>query len=134
MTAMEATTHTCWTAEYLLAHCERYRIATPERVLGYVDEVILRPDGRRAAALLVRTEGAKRVAIPVEDVLEVHPSGERIVVRPSRPAPGAPADRGRQTSWAAPAPRRATPASSAARATASATAGATSRLKTLGIT
>jgi hypothetical protein len=124
---------TCWTSEYLLAHCERYRVESDVGTLGYVDEVILSADGREALGLLVRTGDRGCVRIGIEEVLELHPSGERIVVRADRLAPAA-GETGDQASCAAPERRRATPDSSAARATASATARATSRLKTLGIT
>lgn len=73
----------CWTAEYLLAHCERYRVESNEGKLGYVEEVIWAPDGSEPLALRVRTGFGSGgvVTIVVEDVLELHPNGERIVVR-----------------------------------------------------
>jgi len=73
----------CWTAEYLLAHCERYRVESNEGKLGYVEEVIWTPDGSEPLALRVRTGvgSGGPVTIMVEDVLELHPKGERIVVR-----------------------------------------------------
>ena len=75
--------HSCWTAEYLLAHCESYRVESNEGQLGYVEEVIWAPDGSEPLALRVRTgfgEGGP-VTIMVEDLLELDPIGERIVVR-----------------------------------------------------
>jgi hypothetical protein len=79
--------HACWTPEYVLAHCERYRIETEGGHLGYVDQVVLAPNGREAARLVVRTAEGDRIAVAVAEVLELHPSGERIVVRaPRRPS------------------------------------------------
>ena len=72
---------TCWTAEYVLAHCERYRVESDQGTLGYVDEVIETEDGTGALGLLVRTRNGRSFSIGIDDVLELHPSGERIVVR-----------------------------------------------------
>jgi hypothetical protein len=77
--------HSCWTAEYLLDHCERYRIESSGRALGIVEEVVRSPDGDEPVALLVRTNRGDRplVTLTIDDVLELHPDGERIVVRAS---------------------------------------------------
>ena len=75
--------HSCWTADYLLSHCERYRVESSEGGLGYVEEVVRSSDDDEPVALLVRTDPGDRslVAVPIEDVLELHPDGERIVIR-----------------------------------------------------
>lgn len=78
--------HSCWTAEYLLAHCERYRVESNEGQLGYVEEVIWAPDGSEPLALRVRTgfgEGGL-VTIMVGDVLELHPKRAHRRPRPDR--------------------------------------------------
>ena len=54
---------TCWTSEYLLAHCERYRVESDVGTLGYVDEVILSADGREALGLWERERNAIRAAV-----------------------------------------------------------------------
>ena len=75
--------HGCWTAEYLLAHCEGYRVESNEGKLGYVEEVVWAPDGSEPLALRVRTGFDERglITIMIEGVLELHPNGELIVVR-----------------------------------------------------
>jgi hypothetical protein len=72
----------CWTDEYLLAHCERYFVEgeSGERV-GVVDHVLCDEDGIEAEELIVRSlSGAAEIVVPVEQVIELRPCGERIVV------------------------------------------------------
>lgn len=72
----------CWTDEYLLAHCERYVVESEsgERV-GIVERVLCDEDGIEAEELVVRSlTGAAELVVPVEEVIELRPSGERIVV------------------------------------------------------
>jgi hypothetical protein len=72
----------CWTDEYLLAHCERYVVEgeSGERV-GIVDRVLCDEDGIEAEELVVRSlTGAAEIVVPVEQVIELRPTGERIVV------------------------------------------------------
>ena len=71
-----------WSANHLLAHCEGYRVESEEGKLGYVEEVVWAPTGREPLALRVRTgfEAQGLVTLMIEDVLELHPDGERIVV------------------------------------------------------
>ena len=73
----------CWSADYVLAHCEHYRVESAEGTLGYVDELIWTMDGGELLGLLVRSDraGGTRFEVLLEDVLELHPGGERIVVR-----------------------------------------------------
>jgi hypothetical protein len=78
--------HSCWSADHLLAHCENYRVESAAGRLGYVEEVIWVPDGSEPAALHVfGIDG--RLAVPIADVLELHPDGEWIVVRAPSAAP-----------------------------------------------
>ena len=72
----------CWTDEYLLAHCERYLVEgeSGERV-GVVDRVLCDEGGIEAEELIVRSlSGAAEIVVPVEQVIELRPRGERIVV------------------------------------------------------
>ena len=72
----------CWTDEFLLAHCERYLVEgeSGERV-GFVDRVLCDEDGIEAEELIVRSlSGAAEIVVPVEQVVELRPRGERIVV------------------------------------------------------
>jgi hypothetical protein len=78
--------HSCWTTDYLLAHCEHYRVESADGPIGYVERVIRSADGRVPLRLAVRACGAEgSLMVAIEDLLELHPEGERIVVRrPSR--------------------------------------------------
>jgi hypothetical protein len=81
-----------WTFEHLLAHCEGYRVDSPEGEHGYVEQVIWEPRGSRPAALLVRVGCAGPIEIPLDDVVELRPQGERIIVQAlvtAEPARGA---------------------------------------------
>jgi hypothetical protein len=74
--------HSCWSAEYLLAHCEGYRVESADGTRGYVEEIVLAPDESRALSLLVRPAAGRRLfLIPADDVLELCPDTELIVVR-----------------------------------------------------
>lgn len=69
----------CWTHEYLLRHCERYRVDTADGRVGYVDEVILAPDESEPVALLVRGS-AGVVVVSIDQIREFSPRAEQIVV------------------------------------------------------
>jgi hypothetical protein len=72
-----------WTIEYLLVHCQGYRVESAEGRLGYVEEVVQDPQWGiwgEPVSLRVRTD-AGILAIPIEDVLDLHPNGKRLVVR-----------------------------------------------------
>ena len=80
--------HSCWTAEYLLDHCERYRVESADGRLGFVEEVVRSRDCEPVALRVRSVRGAlPLVIVPMADVLEVHPHGERIVVRADAAAP-----------------------------------------------
>jgi hypothetical protein len=48
----------CWTHRYLLRHCEEFRVDLPDRHLGYVEEVVLLPDGSEPIGFLVRGDSS----------------------------------------------------------------------------
>jgi hypothetical protein len=70
--------HSCWSRDYLIAHCEGFRVESDEGTLGYVEEIVAEP-----LALRVRSGSGDQdvVTIAIEDATELHPDGERIVVR-----------------------------------------------------
>jgi hypothetical protein len=72
----------CWTDEYLLAHCECYVIEGESgKRVGFVTRVRLDADEIEAVELVVRSRpGAAEIIVPVEQVIELRPYGERIVV------------------------------------------------------
>ena len=72
-----------WTTEYLLLHCQGYHVESAEGRLGYVQEVVQDPQWGiwgEPVSLRVRTE-AGILTLPIEDVLELYPNGQRLVVR-----------------------------------------------------
>jgi hypothetical protein len=75
--------HSCWSAEYLLAHCEGYRVESAGGTRGYVEEIVSAPDESRPLALLVRPAAGRSglFVIPTDNVLELRPDTESLVVR-----------------------------------------------------
>jgi hypothetical protein len=72
----------CWTDEYLLAHCENYWVESEsgERV-GIVNRVRCDEDAVEADELVIRSlAGAAEIVIPVEQVIELRHWDERIVI------------------------------------------------------
>jgi hypothetical protein len=82
---MSTTTNrrSCWTDAYLLSHCERYSVETPdgERV-GVVENIDWDDEwAPEPRALIVRSLDSDRVvAVSPEDVSEVQGWAERIVL------------------------------------------------------
>jgi hypothetical protein len=79
-----------WTLDYRLSHCEGYSVSSPDRHVGYVEEVVPSPDEGEPVALKVRTGyGCTRgvVLLPIDCVHEVLPSREHIVVEDASPLP-----------------------------------------------
>lgn len=79
----EPNEHSSWTASYLLAHCEGYRVESNEGELGYVEDVVCAPDGSAPLALRVRSAAGelRDITLISEGVVELHPNSELIVVR-----------------------------------------------------
>jgi hypothetical protein len=79
----------CWTEEYLLGHCENYRVDTEAgEHVGIVDRVVWSDDGFEAQALVVgppRRAGSA-IVVPLRCVIELHAKGEWIVVSSQPPA------------------------------------------------
>jgi hypothetical protein len=71
----------CWTHDYLLRHCEGYRVDSPGGHLGHVEEPVLSRDESETIGFLVRgTEGL--VFVSVRQIRDFSPRGQRIVVDP----------------------------------------------------
>ncbi|MGZ8716641.1 MAG: hypothetical protein ACXWYO_05955 [Gaiellaceae bacterium] len=82
----------CWTDEYLLRHCEGYRVDSLDVHAGYVEEIVLLPDESTPIGLLVRGVSGL-IFVSVHQIRDFSPDAQRIVVdplplvgRPSRPA------------------------------------------------
>jgi hypothetical protein len=71
-----------WLDEYWLCHSEGYRVDSDAGHVGYVEEVVWEPVAERPSALLVRTcaGDCATVSVPLDDVVEIRPSVELIVV------------------------------------------------------
>ena len=81
----------CWTDEYLLRHCEEYRVDLLDVHLGYVEEIVLLPDESTPIGFLVRGVSGLTF-VSVHQIRDFSPPAQRIVVdplpltgRPSRP-------------------------------------------------
>jgi hypothetical protein len=76
------TGRTCWSGDYLLAHCDGYRIGSGHRTLGYVQEIVRCPDGGPLALRVAGAGGTTTVC--VADVVELHPNDESLLVGEER--------------------------------------------------
>ena len=75
--------HEAWTRDHWLRHCEGYSVEAPDGQVGYVEKVVLAPGEGAPAAFTVRTGfglGRRLVVLPIEDVREICPSQEKILV------------------------------------------------------
>ena len=70
--------------EYWLAHCEGYRVDSPEGRIGLVEEV-RRGGSERAESLTVLAGmcGWRRLIIPTSEVEAIVPHAERLFLKPS---------------------------------------------------
>ncbi len=68
---------------YWLGHCEGFRVDSPEGRFGLVEAVMFRTRPDEPDALIVRVGvlGRKLIIVPIEDVADVTPRRERIVLR-----------------------------------------------------
>jgi hypothetical protein len=69
----------CWSEAYMLRHCTGFRVEGPAGHLGYVEEVLLDPEGE-PEALLVRSASASK--IPVSRIRRLVPVRELVLVDP----------------------------------------------------
>lgn len=68
----------CWSEAYVLRHCTGFRVEGPSGRLGYVEEVVLDPEGGPPEALLVR--GTSTIEIPLSRIRRLIPGQERVLV------------------------------------------------------
>lgn len=74
-----------WSKEYWLGHCTGFRVDGPDGQLGYVEEVLLDPEGHTPRALIVR--GADTSVVSVGEIVRLLPAQERVLVRVKRRPP-----------------------------------------------
>jgi hypothetical protein len=82
---MTATTHsgsdiTYWSRDYWLGHCEGFRVDCPDGRVGIVETVLGDEDEPTALAVREGLFALETVIVPIEDVVEVHPRAERILL------------------------------------------------------
>jgi hypothetical protein len=67
---------------YWLARCEGFRVDTPEGRLGLVEAVMFKVRPTEPDALIVRTGilGRRLVIVPIDDVADVTPRRQRIML------------------------------------------------------
>jgi hypothetical protein len=80
--------HDSWTRDYRLSHCEGYSVHSPERRVGYVEQVVPSPELGEPVALRIRSyldDEFALILVPIDVVRDVLPWRERILVEaPSR--------------------------------------------------
>ena len=71
--------------DYWLCRCEGFEVTAADGLIGLVEHVRFRSRIDRPDAIAVRigTFGRHLVVVPVEEVLEVFPDEERLVVQPA---------------------------------------------------
>ena len=73
----------CWSDEYLLSHCENYRVVDENgKRLGFVERVIWssEPFGEAEALVVRSSERQQLIKIPLRQVSEIKPRSELLVV------------------------------------------------------
>ena len=73
----------CWTDEYLLSHCENYRVVDENgKRLGLVEQVIWssEPFGEAEALVVRSSERQQLIKIPLRQVSEIKPRSQLLVV------------------------------------------------------
>jgi hypothetical protein len=70
-----------WTHDYMLRHCEEFRVDLPDRHLGYVEEVVLLPDQSEPIGFLVRGDSGLHF-VSVHQIRDFSPRAQRILVHP----------------------------------------------------
>jgi hypothetical protein len=71
-----------WDTDYWLCRCEGFRVDTPTRRLGIVEEVRFKTRLERPDTLVVRGGllGSRVLLVPVSDVKDVVPRQQRLVL------------------------------------------------------
>ncbi len=76
-----------WSHDDWLGHCEGFRVDGPEGRVGVIEAVLGHEDEPTTLAVREGLFALRIVHVPIEQVAEVQPRAERIVLR-SRPEPG----------------------------------------------
>jgi len=71
----------CWEHDYLLRHCEQFRVDLLDRHLGYVEDIVLPPDESEPIGFLVRGDPGL-VFVSVRQIRDFSPQAQRILVDP----------------------------------------------------
>jgi len=76
-----------WSTEYLLTHCEGYRVDTPAGPLGFVERVLFSEENE-PQALAVRTGRfqTRLVIVPLNELDEIRPEWEILRLRSIPPS------------------------------------------------
>ena len=76
-----------WSHDYWLAHCEGFRVDGPEGRVGIVEAVLGHEDEPTTLAVREGLFALRTVYVPIEQVADIEPRAERIVLRVG-PEPG----------------------------------------------
>ena len=68
----------CWSEGYWLQHCTGFRVEGPAGRLGYVDQVLLDPEGSAPVALVVR--GRCTTVVSIREITGFLPTQELVLV------------------------------------------------------
>jgi hypothetical protein len=72
---------THWAKGYWLGHCEGYRVDGPEGRVGIVEAVLGDEEAPTTLAVREGLFALRTVYVPVDDVAEIEPRAERILLR-----------------------------------------------------
>jgi len=68
---------------YWLRRCEGFRVESPNGRIGFVEEVVGRPEQPEALLIRAGLLGARVLIVPVTEIVALIPSQERVVLRGS---------------------------------------------------
>ena len=72
---------TYWANGYWLGHCEGFRVDGPEGRVGIVEAVLGEEDAPTKLAVREGLFALRTVYVPIEEVAEIQPRAERILLR-----------------------------------------------------
>ena len=70
-----------WSHDYWLGHCEGFRVDGPEGRVGVVEAVLGHEDEPTTLAVREGLFALRTVYVPIEQVADIDPRAERIVLR-----------------------------------------------------
>ena len=71
----------CWAHDYLVRHCEQFRVDLLDRHLGYVEDTVFAPDESEPIGFLVRGDSGL-VFVSARQIRDFSPRAQRILVDP----------------------------------------------------